>query len=265
MSFHPRSDQPVSVRHAFALAFDIAVRRVLVRAPFILIPAFLAPLEHPGTPPRIYVIASCALIADYLLLLVTSSMMRFRARSVFNTPPEVRPESATSCIRKALARLPWLFVTELVRNLALAISFFVLVVPGIFFGFRLSCATEAVVLDEQTLASSFKRSFYLTNGRFERWMEMVTISAFCALALILVMSVLALLFPAPGYSMWFAATQVLMVAVTSLIQYAWTFFYLRLVEIESPVVEEGPLRTEPGRTPHLLVIEPEEEERERNA
>ena len=46
MAFHPRSHRPVSARHAFALAFDLAVRRdavaslfvpLLLRAPFILV------------------------------------------------------------------------------------------------------------------------------------------------------------------------------------------------------------------------------------
>ena len=275
MSFHPRSSHPVSVRHAFALAFDLAVRRdplvslvlpLLLRAPFILIPAFLAPLEQPDTPQHIYLIAGSALLIDYLLLLATSGMMRFRARSVFNTPSHVRAEPVMSCVRKSLARLPWLFVTEMVRNLMLFLGAMVLIVPGIYFGFRLSCATESVVLDEPNMNTAFKRSFYLTDGRFERWMEMVTVSALTGLALIMVMTLFALLFQAPGYSMWFAATQVIMVAVTTVIQYAWTFFYLRLVEIESPVVEEGPLLADPVHGgPHLRVIEPEEEEREGSA
>lgn len=277
MSIYPRSHRPVSTRHAFALAFDLAVRRdalaslvipLLLRAPWILIPATLEPLEHTDLPRAAYLISAGAMIVDWLLLLTTSSMMRFRARSVFNTPGSVHPEPALACYGKALVRLPWLVVTETVRNVALFVSTFFFVVPGLYLGFKLSCATETVVLDEKNLSGAFRRSFRLTEGRFERWLEMVTVSAVVALGLILFMTVLALLFPAPGVSFWFAATQVMLTLVTAVIQYAWTFFYLRLVEVEAPLIEEGPLLAHNGsRTPRLVVVEPEtEEDREqRNA
>jgi hypothetical protein len=70
------------------------------------------------------------------------------------------------------------------------------------------------------------------------------------------MTILALIFPQPGVSVWFAVMQVAMVLVTTLIQYAWTFFYLRLVEIESPIVEEGPLLAWEGEgRPRLALVE----------
>ena len=56
--------------------------------------------------------------------------------------------------------------------------------------------------------------------------------------------------------------------VTAVIQYAWSFLYLRLVEIEAPVVEEGPLLADAGgHTPRLVVIEPDlaGEQEQRNA
>ncbi|MEO5618732.1 MAG: hypothetical protein ABIS67_13275 [Candidatus Eisenbacteria bacterium] len=270
MSIHPRSHLPVSARHAFALAFDLAVRRdwiaslavpLLLRAPWILIPALLQPLDHADLPLSVYAASAAALIVDYLLLLTTGSMMRFRARSVFNTPVKVHPEPALSCYAKALRRLPWLFVTEVVRNLVIFFATFLFVVPGLFLGFRLSLATETVVLDEKNLPGAFERSFHLTDGRFERWLEMVSISAFVALGLILFMTVIALVFPAPGFSFWFAAMSVALTLVTAVIQYAWTFFYLRLVEIESPIVEEGPLLAGAGAyPPRLVVIEPDSPE-----
>lgn len=272
MSIHPRSFLPVSSRHAFALAFDLAVRRdwvaslavpLLLRGPWILIPAVLGPLDHPNLPWAVYAVSAAALIVDYLLLLTTGSMMRFRARSVFNTPVSVHPERAVDCYLKALRRLPWLFFTELVRNMLLFVATFFFFVPGLFLGFKLSCATESVVLDEKNLAGAFRRSFQLTEHRFERWLEMVTISAFVALGLILFMTVMALVFPAPGFSFWFAALSVAMTLVTAVIQYAWTFFYLRLVEIEAPVVEEGPLLADAeGHPPRLVVIEAESGEQE---
>src|SRR4029079_14828569 len=115
MAFHHRSHRPVSARHAFALAFDLAARRdavasllvpLLLRAPFILIPAVLRPLEHLDRPGLLQ-ICEAALILDFVLFLWTSSMLRFRARSVFNTPPGVHPEPARSCYGKAIRRLPW--------------------------------------------------------------------------------------------------------------------------------------------------------------
>lgn len=270
MSIHPRSHLPVSARHAFALAFDLAIRRdaltslvvpLLLRAPWILVPALIQPLDHPDAPRSLYLICGAALIIDFLLLLVTTSMMRFRARSVFNLAPNVPPARAMTCYAKAVRRLPWLFVTEMVRSIALFVATFFFVLPGMYLGFKLSCATEAVVLDEPNLGAAFRRSFHLTEGRLERWFEMTTASTVIGLGLILVMTVLALLFPAPGYSVWFAITQVLLTLVTAVIQYAWTFFYLRLVEIESPVVEEGPLLAGNGKpVPHLRIVEPEEPE-----
>lgn len=273
MSIYPRSHRPVSARHAFALAFDLAVRRdaltslvvpLLLRAPWILIPALLQPLEHTDLPAWVYVLSAAAMIVDYLLLLVTSSMMRFRARSVFNTAASVHPEPALACYARALGRLPWLFVTEVVRNIVLFAATFFFLIPGLFLGFKLSCSTESVVLDEKDTVRAFGRSFRLTEGRFERWLEMVTISALIGLGLILFMTLVALVFPAPGFSIWFAATQVALTLVTAVIQYAWTFFYLRLVEVEAPLVEEGPLLAgDAVGNPRFLVVEPETgEERE---
>lgn len=264
MPIHPRSHLPVSARHAFALAFDIAMRRdalqslvvpLLLRAPWIVIPAVLDPLHRPEATWTIYAIAGFALIVDFLLLLVTCGMMRFRARSVFNTSQGVHPAPVLDCYARSLGRLPWLFLTEMVRSLALVFATFFLVLPAVFLGCRLSCATEAVVLDEPHLAGAFSRSFRLTDGRFERWFEMVVLSAVVTLGVIFVMTVLALLVPGPGVAAWFAATQVMLLLVTSVIQYAWTFFYLRLVEIESPGVEVGPLEAGDRGTPRLALVE----------
>jgi hypothetical protein len=267
MSIHPRSHLPVSARHAFALAFDIATRRdlvqslivpLVVRAPWIVIPAVLDPLSHSNASPLVYGIASLALLVDFFLLLLTCGMMRYRARSVFNTPESAHPAPVLECYARSLGRLPWLFVTEMVRSLSLVFATFFLVLPGVFLGFRLSCATEAVVLDEPHLAGAFQRSSRLTAGRFERWFEMATLSGFIALSVIFVMTVVALVFPGPGFAVWFAVMQVIMVLVTTVIQYAWTFFYLRLVEIEAPGVEVGPLYAGgSGEPPRLKLVEPQ--------
>ena len=266
MAFHPRSHRPVSARHAFALAFDLAVRRdavasllvpLLLRAPFILIPAILRPLEHLDHPALLQ-ISECALVIDYILLLWTSSMLRFRAHSVFNTPAGVHPEEAVRCYGKAFRRMPWLVVTEVVRNVVLTVATFFFVLPGIYLGYRLSCATESVVLDAPNLDRAFRRSFSLTDGRLERWFEMTTVSALIGLGLFLVMAIVALIFPQPGYSTWITVTQVLLVLVTTVIQYAWTFFYLRLVEIEEPAVEEGPIPASEYAA-HLRILDSEDD------
>src|SRR5262245_58420633 len=87
--------RPISTRHAFALAFGLAVRQdplhslivpILLRAPWTLTLALLPSLEQTGNPPTALLLASIALIGDFITLLVVSSMLRFRARSVFDTP-----------------------------------------------------------------------------------------------------------------------------------------------------------------------------------
>src|SRR5439155_26141814 len=103
-------------------------------------------------------------------------MLRFRARSVFNTPPEAHPASAVDCYARGLRRVPWLVLTEVIRNLAIVLATFFFVVPALFLGFRLSFATEAVVLSEAHMAGAFQRSVKLTEGRFERWLGMVAVS-----------------------------------------------------------------------------------------
>lgn len=240
---------PASTRHAFALAFDLAVRRdalhslvvpLLLRAPWIVALALLPPLDQTEQPGRVMMLSSVALLGDYLMLMVVGAMLRFRAQSVFNTPPGAHPAPALECYARGLKRLPWLIVTEIVRNLALLFATFFFVVPAIVLGYRLAFATEAVVLHEPHLSAAFQRSFRLSPGRFERWFEMIVVSVFLALAAVFAITVLSLLVPGPGVNAWVAICWLLVTAFTPVIQYAWTFFYLRLVEAEAEVVEAGP-------------------------
>src|SRR6185436_2714501 len=90
------------------------------------------------------------------------------------------------------------------------------------------------------LAAAFSRSFRPTEGRFERWLEMIVVSVVLVLGLAFTGAVLSLIFPAPGYTTWAAITWLAITAITPVIQYAWTFFYLRLVEVEDPGQEVGP-------------------------
>src|SRR5687768_16751496 len=120
--------QPISTRHAFALAFDLGVRRdrihslvvpCLLRAPWVLTLALLPPFDAWDQPSNTVVLGSLALIGDFITLLVTGAMLRVRARSVFNTPRTVPPAPAADCYARGFRRIPWLFTTEVVRNLML--------------------------------------------------------------------------------------------------------------------------------------------------
>ena len=138
--------------------------------------------------------------------------------------------------------MPWLLLTEVVRNLSLVFATFFFVLPALFLGFRLSFATEAVVLNEPHLAAAFQSSFKLTDGRFERWLEMVVVSVVLVFSGIFLGAALSVIFPKPGLNAWVAVTQLVIAAMMPIIQYAWTFFYLRLVEVEAigPGIEVGP-------------------------
>jgi hypothetical protein len=248
---HRRVRLPISTRHAFALAFDLAFRRdalhslivpLLLRAPWILALAALPKPSDTDRPGLVFLLTLAALIGDFLTLVMVGAMLRFRARSVFNTPMEVRPAPATDCYALGLTRVPWLVVTEIIRNLALLFGFFFFVLPGVFLGFRLSFATEAVVLHEPHTQAAFRCSFRLTPGRFERWLEMIVVSVGLALAAVFAAVVLSLVYHDISLGVWVAVAQVLVAAIIPVVQYAWTFFYLRLVEVDVPYpgVEVGP-------------------------
>jgi hypothetical protein len=257
MTPHRRLRLPVSTRHAFALAFDLAFRRdllhsllmpALLRAPWLVAIALL-PAPRIGEPPgRALALSAAALIGDFLTVVLVEAMMRFRARSVFNTPLEVRPGPVTEHYALGLARLPWLVVTEIVRNLAILFAGFFFILPGVFLGFRLSFATEAVVLHQRDTESAFRRSFHLTPGRFERWFEMIVASVGLVLGLFLFTTLMWVFVQGVAFADWTRfAYFFVTVGLLPVIQYAWTFFYLRLVEVDVPPgVEVGPLYAGPA-------------------
>ena len=272
--------RPISTRHAFALAFDLAVRRdalqslvvpILIRAPWTLTLALLPSLDTARDQPVAFLIASIALLGDFVTLVVVGAMLRFRARSVFNTPSSIPPAPAVDCYARGFARIPWLIVTEVVRNGLLAIAascsilpaafmrfdpatffedfsnnFLLLVVAGslliptLFLGFRLAVATESVVLDERDMTSAFQRSFRMMQGRFERWFELISASAALVLGLAMISTLVGTSIPALGSTGQIVVFWLFVIAATPVIQYAWTFFYLRLVEIDEPLMEVGP-------------------------
>jgi hypothetical protein len=271
---------PVSSRHAFSSAFDLAVRRdpvqslllpFLLRAPWALTLALLPPAEASDDPAVVLGMASVALLGDFLTLIVLAAMLRFRARSVFNTPPGVRPAPAANCYAHGIARVPRLFLTEVFRNvlLGMAASFSILpaasvrfhletffqdlsanflllvvagclLIPTLFLGFRLAVATEAVVLDERTMVGAIQRSFRMMEGRFERWLEVLATSAALVISLALVATLISLVFHLSD-SVVLAIFWGMVIVVTPVIQYAWTFFYLRLVEVDEPLNEPPPM------------------------
>lgn len=255
----PHRRLPISARHAFALAFDLAVRRdpthslavpLLLRLPWILAFPLLPPLDGDVTL-RTMLLSCGVLVGDFLTSLVVMSMLRFRAQSVYNTPPGRPPAPVGTCYRRGAARVPWLMVTEVVRTIVLSPSGLFLIlrnsflqVPSLFFlplglflAFRLSMATEAVVLRPGTAVDAITRSFGITEGRFERWLEMIALSVAIVLSVWFVSTAGYLLLPAPGMNFWASAGWMILAALLPAIQYAWTFFYLRLEEIEAvPVV-----------------------------
>jgi hypothetical protein len=256
MSPH-RFQLPISARHAFALAFDLAFRRdplhslivpLLVQAPWVLATASLREFGETDQPAAVVGTWAAAQLGSIFVWLVISAMLRFRARSVFNSPPGTRPEEVTRSYARGLARVPWLLVTEIARNLALVFGFLCLIIPGLFLGFRLAVATEAIVLDEPHMANAFQRSFRLTQGRFERWFEMILLSVMMVLGCALVGAVLSLTIPGLDFKTWTLVTELLIALLLPVILYAWTFFYLRLVEAEGldPGTEVGPAYADSG-------------------
>jgi hypothetical protein len=273
---HPHPQRaPVSTRHAFALAFDLAFRRdpvhslivpMLLRAPWAVVVA-LNPAIDPDSGElvsgRLLLLATLMALGDFLTLLVVSAMLRIRARSVYNTAADARPLPAGECYARGLRRIPWLVVTEVVRNfcLGLAATFAViparlvsltldtflrdlgrnltllvisacLVLPVLLLGSRVAVATECVVLDEHDLGGAFVRSWKLMAGRVERWLELIAGSAVLVLAVALLCAAFTLVLPDLTGAAGVTLLWLLIIFVMPVIQYAWTFFYLRLIEVE---------------------------------
>jgi hypothetical protein len=251
----------------------------LLRAPWALALALIpSPEEGDPVSPTMLVLGCVALVGDWITLLVVSAMLRFRARSVFNAPPGPPTMPVSESYRRGLRRIPWLIVTETVRNVALAIAasfsilpavmvrlsavaFFhdlgrnlvllvvaaCLTLPFVLIGFRLAVATECVVLDEHDMSGAFLRSFRLMRGRSERWFELVGGSAALIITVALVYAFTTVMFPVLGGPAGVSVFWLLIIAVTPIIQYAWTFFYLRLVEIDAPLLREvGPMYATAG-------------------
>ena len=271
---------PVSTRHAFALAFDLAFRRdplhslvvpLLLRAPWSIAIGLISPLILAGgVTGWVVLVGSLLLLGEFLTWLVVNAMLRLRARSVFNTAPHVAPMPAGAGYRAGFRRVPWLIVTELVRTFCLGLAATIAVLPAtlvrvtmesflqdlgrnvilvvvtvclalpvVMLGCRLGVATEAVVLDDHDLGGAFTHSFALMAGRFERWFELIVGSGLVVLAVALLCAVLTFVSPLLAGPAGLSALWLLLVFITPVIQYAWTFFYLRLTEVEHLAADAG--------------------------
>jgi hypothetical protein len=242
---------PVSTRHAFALAFDLAFRRdplhslivpFCLRAPWLAALALLPTPEQGVATSDVLLVWSLAAIGFTVALLLVDAMLRFRARSVFNQARDVSPAPVGDCYASGIRRVGWLYLTEVVRTFLLVVGFGVFILPGIWIAHRLAFATEAVVLTRPTLAQAFRHSYHLTAHRFERWVEMMLASVTLMLGLCLLGAILYVLSPITGIEMAELCVSLTTVFMLPVVQYAWTFFYLRLLESDEPILREvGPV------------------------
>jgi hypothetical protein len=257
--------RPTSARHAFALAFDLAVRRdavqslvipLLLHAPWLVLQAVVpAPEEPGGFVPANLMLSSVTLVGDFVVSLLVAAMLRFRARSVYESGPSRRPDPALACYARGARRLPWLFATELLRNAAIFVCGLFLLLPGIWVGFRFSLATEAVVLGRTDMIGAFGRSYRLTEARLERWLEMIAFSVVMWLCVVFSCVLGFLAFPSTSWSTWVTVALLLLSLVMSVIQYAWTFFYLHLEDMDESAAPGEPGEPVAGGVPRLTVVE----------
>jgi hypothetical protein len=268
--------RPVSTRHAFALAFDLTLVRdplqslivpFLLRAPWILA-VVLLPARGEGQPlTPVVMVCMVALLGGTISWWAVDAMLRVRARSVYHTRQGTPPAPALECYEHGLRRLPWLYLTECVRGFALALGFGMFVLPGVYLAYKLAFCTEAVVLDERHAAGAFQHSFHLSRGRLERWLEMVVVSVLLVLGVLFFGTVASLAIRWLSFETWKNVTLLLLVALWPVFQYAWTFFYLRLIELEEPRMQQagpfhasstlgGPWHAPGGGPPHLSLVQP---------
>ena len=132
---------PISARHAFALAFDLAVRRdpiqslwvpLLLHAPW-LVASMLLPVPsviEEFTRGRVALHAAIA-VGETVTWLTIGAMLRFRARSVFNTPAGIRPAPVGECYARGFRRIGWLYLCELLRYAMLVVAMIPIVLPGV--------------------------------------------------------------------------------------------------------------------------------------
>jgi fatty acid desaturase len=107
-------------------------------------------------------------------------------------------------------------------------------------GFRFSLATESVVLRGTGVLGAFERSYRLTEARLEPWLEMIAFSVVMVLCVLFSCALGFLAFTTTRWSTWATVALFLLPLVMSVIQYAWTFFYLRLEGLEESAESGAP-------------------------
>lgn len=244
---NPLARPPISARHAFALAFDLAVRRdtlhsmvvpLALWAPWTLAPAivpFVFPNMHTS---QLLLVQAASNLFTFLSFVIVTAMLRFRAASVFHGGPDGLAPIG-ECYQQGMSRVPALYLTEALRNIAFGISFSMLFVPFLYLGFKLSLATEAVVLRGESPLKAFSRSYHLTDGRFERWLEMIAMSVLLIVPVWFLCVVGFLAVAGSSWNTWLSVGSFLSAALMPIVQYAWSFFYLRLDEMDQASAEAG--------------------------
>ena len=88
------------------------------------------------------------------------------------------------------------------------------------------------------MIDAFVRSFELTHGRLERWLEMIVMSVLIAQSVLFALAALFFAFPHTSWSTWITVGLFIAPLVMTVIQYAWTFFFLRLDELDLEAADE---------------------------
>jgi hypothetical protein len=90
----------------------------------------------------------------------------------------------------------------------------------------------------------------MMRGHLERWLELILASSPFVLLPAFAMAALPLAIPALTGTPSLMLFWLIVVGAWPIVQYAWTFFYLRLVEIRVPV-DESAAADHPAASPSL--------------
>jgi len=90
--------------------------------------------------------------------------------------------SALEGLSEGFSAWPRMFWSRLVSGLLILLAFLALIIPGIYFTFRLALVEPVAVIEHASGGDAIKRSYYLTNGRF--WLMLgLLVSSYIVLGL----------------------------------------------------------------------------------
>jgi hypothetical protein len=197
----------------------------LLFLPWTILDNVLPEMRWEDAQPAMVALWAASAVGGLLTTLIVSAMLRVRLAAAFAG----LEQRALDSYARALERTPALLLTEILRTLAVSAATVFFIVPGVMLGYRLSVATEAVVLTEPHMAAAFQRSFSLTARRFSSWLTMllVTLAAWIlvlgpATALYML---LGLAWPEIPTSLVLSPCLPLLLAV---VQNAWTLYFMEL-------------------------------------